>query len=68
MVHEEWSPKTGELSPTLKLKRNVLYERYARLIKEIYALPKKPKGLIPVIKKGIKSGVNGLKYIKIPKK
>ena len=33
---DQWSPLTGELSPTLKLKRKVLYERYEPLLIEIY--------------------------------
>lgn len=36
LVAEQWSPQTGELSPTLKLKRKVLYERYEKLLEEIY--------------------------------
>lgn len=36
LVAEQWSPQTGELSPTLKLKRKVLYERYEKLLVEIY--------------------------------
>lgn len=36
LVAEQWSPQTGELSPTLKLKRKVLYERYEMLLVEIY--------------------------------
>lgn len=36
LVAEQWSPQTGELSPTLKLKRKVLYERYNKLLEEIY--------------------------------
>ena len=36
LVKEEWSPNTGELSPTLKLKRNVLSTIYAKQIEEIY--------------------------------
>ncbi len=36
LVTEEWSPQTGELSPTLKLKRNVLMIKYKDLIDEIY--------------------------------
>ncbi len=72
LVHEEWSPLTGELSPTLKLKRNVIQEKYAGLIDEIYTQGKKRgKGIIPKIryniKSGIKNGVNGIKSIKIPK-
>ncbi len=37
LVGEEWSQQTGELSPTLKLKRKVLFAKYAKLIEEIYA-------------------------------
>jgi long-chain acyl-CoA synthetase len=32
----EWTAETGELTPTLKLKRRVLNERYAREIDELY--------------------------------
>jgi len=37
LVADEWSPQTGELSPTLKLKRLLLNEKYSKLIDEIYA-------------------------------
>jgi len=36
LVPDEWTPDTGELSPTLKLKRRVLREKYAELIAEIF--------------------------------
>jgi len=36
LVTDEWSPVTGELSPTLKLKRNVIASKYRDLIEEIY--------------------------------
>jgi len=36
LVVDEWSPQTGELSPTLKLKRNVLMKKYQSLIDQIY--------------------------------
>lgn len=36
LVSEEWSVQTGELSPTLKLKRKVLLEKYKDTIDEIY--------------------------------
>jgi len=36
LVKEEWTPLTGELSPTLKLKRRVLLEKYASIIEEIF--------------------------------
>ncbi|MBU2650110.1 MAG: long-chain fatty acid--CoA ligase [Bacteroidetes bacterium] len=36
LVCDEWSPQTGALSPTLKLKRKVIYEKYERILQEIY--------------------------------
>ena len=36
LVCESWSTDTGELSPTLKLKRKVVKSRYPQLINEIY--------------------------------
>ena len=36
MVCDSWSPETGELSPTLKLKRKELYAKYEHILKEIY--------------------------------
>jgi long-chain acyl-CoA synthetase len=38
LVHEEWSPLTGELSPTLKLKRQLLAKKYSDLLKEIFSV------------------------------
>jgi long-chain acyl-CoA synthetase len=38
LVVDEWTPNTGELSPTLKLKRKTLYDKYASLIEEIFAV------------------------------
>ena len=38
LVHEEWSPLTGELSPTLKLKRKYLIEKYSDILKEIFSI------------------------------
>ena len=40
LVTEEWNAATGELSPTLKLKRNHLMKRYAKTIEEIYSVKK----------------------------
>jgi len=37
LVVEEWSTQTGELSQTLKLKRSQLFEKYAKIISEIYS-------------------------------
>jgi long-chain acyl-CoA synthetase len=36
LVHDEWSPTSGELSPTLKLKRQFIRDKYKDLISEIY--------------------------------
>jgi long-chain acyl-CoA synthetase len=40
MVADEWSSDTGEISPTLKLKRNFISQKYADLIDDIFASPK----------------------------
>lgn len=37
IVNEEWSINSGELSPTLKLKRKFIFNKYKNLIKDIYA-------------------------------
>ena len=36
LVAEEWGPQTGELSPTLKLKRKVISDKYRFILNEIY--------------------------------
>lgn len=36
LVADEWSPATGELSASLKLKRKVVSQRYADLLESIY--------------------------------
>jgi len=38
LVKEEWSPASGEMSPTLKLKRKVIAEKYKDIIQEIYSV------------------------------
>ena len=37
LVADVWTPESGELSPTLKLKRKVLKNKYQLLIEEIYS-------------------------------
>lgn len=37
LVWEDWNSNTGELSPTLKLRRRILYKKYAPVLREIYA-------------------------------
>jgi long-chain acyl-CoA synthetase len=36
LVQDEWSPSTGELSPTLKLRRQFINEKYRDLITQVY--------------------------------
>jgi long-chain acyl-CoA synthetase len=40
LVCEEWTPATGELSPTLKLRRNVVAVKYQHLVNDIYSVGK----------------------------
>ena len=37
LVAEEWTQETGELTPSMKLKRRVIAGRYAAVIAELYA-------------------------------
>ena len=36
LVPDEWSPATGELSPTLKLKRQFITDKYRKLLEQVY--------------------------------
>jgi long-chain acyl-CoA synthetase len=36
LVKDEWSPVTGELSPTLKLRRHFIQEKYKLLVNQVY--------------------------------
>jgi long-chain acyl-CoA synthetase len=36
LLPAEWTPQSGEVTPTLKLKRRVIYTRYAEVIGELY--------------------------------
>ena len=38
LVPDSWTPQTGEVSPTLKLKRRVISEKYAALVNSIFAV------------------------------
>ena len=38
LVQEEWTPQTGELSPTLKLKRRFIFEKYNKILADIYCM------------------------------
>ncbi len=44
LVSEEWTPQSGELSPTLKLKRNYVAAKYKSIIDEIYSVQKSQPG------------------------
>jgi len=37
LVADEWSQDSGELTPSMKLKRRVITERYAAVVGELYA-------------------------------
>ncbi|MEV5976288.1 AMP-dependent synthetase/ligase [Streptomyces sp. NPDC052114] len=36
LLAEEWGPQTGELTPSLKLRRRVIRERYEQVVEELY--------------------------------
>jgi len=36
LVKDEWSPATGELSPTLKLRRQYILEKYRAVMEQVY--------------------------------
>lgn len=38
LVHEEWTTASGELSPTLKLRRRFLADKYKNIISEIFSV------------------------------
>jgi long-chain acyl-CoA synthetase len=40
LVSDDWTPASGELSPTLKLRRNVVAAKYQHLIDDIYSAGK----------------------------
>ncbi len=44
LVSEEWTADNGMLSPTLKVRRNILLAKYKNLISEIYNKPEENKG------------------------
>ena len=37
LVGDEWTPEAGHLTPSLKLKRRIIVERYKDLIEDMYA-------------------------------
>ena len=56
LVTKEWTSTTGELSPTLKLKRNYLSREYKDIIAEIYFIGEKDNNVLV----RIKNGINGI--------
>ena len=60
LVTEEWTPQTGELSPTLKLKRNYLSKEYKDIIAEIYFNGEKDSNVFLIIKNGINGMLRNL--------
>lgn len=36
LISDEWSPNTGELSPTLKLRRKFILDKYQTILEEVY--------------------------------
>ena len=36
LISDEWSPNTGELSPTLKLRRKFITDKYQVVLEEVY--------------------------------
>lgn len=44
LVGDEWTPQSGELSPTLKLRRNYVANQYKTIIEEIYSVSKVQPG------------------------
>ncbi|MCU0455578.1 MAG: long-chain fatty acid--CoA ligase [Bacteroidales bacterium] len=60
LVTEEWTPQTGELSPTLKLRRNYLMDRYKDIISEIYFGSEKDTTVFNRIRNGLTGILKGL--------
>ncbi len=63
IVCDEWKPETGELSPTLKLKRSVITDKYQYIINDIYALggAVEDTGVINRLRQNVQSGFRRLK-------
>ncbi|MFJ9412691.1 AMP-dependent synthetase/ligase [Streptomyces sp. NPDC101227] len=38
LLGEEWSPETGELTPSLKLRRRVIHAKYRQILQRFYAV------------------------------
>lgn len=51
LVCEEWTPASGELSPTLKLKRKFIYKKYNHILEDIYSRSSRSETIDESIKK-----------------
>jgi len=59
LVSEEWTPQSGELSQTLKLRRNYVAEQYKAIIEEIYSVSKvQPEGKFRLPKINLNFDIN----------
>ena len=59
LVSEEWTPQSGELSQTLKLRRNYVAEQYKAIIEEIYSVSKvQPDGKFRLPKINLNFDIN----------
>jgi long-chain acyl-CoA synthetase len=59
LVNDEWTPQSGELSPTLKLKRNYVAAKYKTVIDEIYSVQKiHPEGRFHLPKINLNFDIN----------
>jgi long-chain acyl-CoA synthetase len=56
LVCEDWSPASGELSPTLKLKRKFIYNKYNHILDEIFSRTADQESIDDAISKAKKSG------------
>ena len=67
LVSDEWTPQSGELSPTLKLKRNYVAARYKSIIDEIYSVSKiQPGGRFRLPKINLNFDINAfIKRLKL---
>ena len=61
LVCEEWTPQSGELSPTLKLKRNFVAKKYDRIIAEIYSVSKQTQSNGGLLRLNLRFDMNELR-------
>ena len=62
LVEEEWTPQSGDLSPTLKLKRQLLFNKYKDIIDDIYSVTKQGSTTImPKPKINLRFDLNGIR-------